>query len=158
MRKRINVLVVALGLGLSLATGCIGGMAVTGKVRAFNLGVVQGKWPREAVFVLLYIIPVYPIAGTIDLLVVNSIEFHTGTNPISGKPRIARVGETYRVAGPDGSASQSVLREDGSIDFAITGPDGLTRRLNIGERDNRLVARDASGLELASVGRDAQVH
>lgn len=151
MAKSITALVMALGLGLSVTTGCIGGNAVTGKVREFNLRVAKGKWPREGVFLLLTIIPVYGFAGMADIFVVNGIEFHTGTNPVSGKPRIARVGETREAVAPDGSVSRSTLREDGSIDFEITGPDGVTHLLNLGERGSRLVARDGSGRELASV-------
>ncbi len=151
MAKSITALVMALGLGLSVTTGCIGGNAVTGKVREFNLRVAKGKWPREGVFLLLTIIPVYGFAGMADIFVVNGIEFHTGTNPVSGKPRIARVGETREAVAPDGSVSRSTLREDGSIDFEITGPDGVTHLLNLGERGERLVARDGSGRELASV-------
>ena len=94
MAKSIIALLLALGLGLSGTTGCIGGNAVTGKVREFNLRVAKGKWPREAVFLLLTIIPVYGFAALADIFVINGIEFLTGKNPVSGKPRIARVGET----------------------------------------------------------------
>ncbi len=156
MVKSTTALVTALGIGLSVTTGCIGGNALVGKVREFNLRIVENKWSREAVFLLLTIIPVYEFAGLGDLFIINGIEFHTGTNPISGKPRVAHVGEIYRAEAPDGSVSQSTLREDGSIDFAITGPDGTTHLLNLGERGDRLVARDGSGRELASVPRDAR--
>ena len=155
MVKSITALLLALGLGLSGTTGCIGHNALTGKVREFNLRVAKGKWPREAVFLLLTIIPVYGFAGLADIFVINGIEFLTGKNPISGQPRLARVGDTYQEVAPDGSVSQSTLREDGSIDFEITGPDGVTHLLNLGERGDRLVARDGSGRELASVPRDA---
>jgi hypothetical protein len=151
MTRRLTALALTLGLTLPLTTGCLGGNALTGVVRNFNLAVAKGKWPREGVFLLLNVIPVYPIAAGIDLLIINSIEFHSGTNPISGKPRVARVGESRRVAAADGSVVQSTLREDGSIDFAITDPAGVTHRVNLGERGDRLVARDASGRELASI-------
>jgi hypothetical protein len=154
MKKSITALMLA--LGLSLTTACLGDNALTGRVREFNLSAAKGKWPREGVFLLLNIIPVYPFAGLADLFFINSIEFHSGTNPVSGKPRIARVGETRRVEAPDGSVSLSTLREDGSIDFAITGPDGVTHQLNLGERGDRLVARDGEGHELASVPRDGR--
>jgi hypothetical protein len=153
--KRIVAMIGIAGLCLSLTTGCIGGMAVSGKVTKFNLDVVEGKWLREGVFLLLYFIPVYPIAGMIDLIIVNSIEFHTGTNPISGKPRIARVGETRRVELADGTVSVSTLRADGTIDFEVTDPDGETRFANVEVEGDRLVARDAEGRELALAPRDA---
>ena len=73
---------------LFLLSGCMGGMAVSGMVSKFNLEVTDNKWGREAVFLGLYIIPVYEIAALVDLIVVNSIEFHTGTNPLSGKSAV----------------------------------------------------------------------
>jgi len=128
-------------------------MAVSGNVREWNLEVAQGKWPRWGVFVLLYVVPVYPIAGAIDLLVVNSIEFHTGTNPVSGKTRIARVGETRRVEAANGTVSHSTLREDGSVDFRISEPGGSTHLFNLAESGGRMIARDAQGREIASAER-----
>ncbi len=157
MTKRITGLSLSLCLCLSVTTGCIGGMALSGKVREFNLRVVEGKWPREAVFLALYIIPVYEFAGVIDLLVVNSIEFHSGTNPISGKARIARAGDTRRIQAANGAVSVSTLREDGSIDLVITEPGGTAHFLNLGERGERVIARDAQGRQIASVERGADL-
>jgi hypothetical protein len=157
MTKRIAGLVLSACLCLSLTTGCIGGMALSGRVQKFNLEVAEGKWVREAVFLALYFIPVYPFAGMADLLVVNSIEFHTGTNPVSGKPRVAQVGETRRIAAANGTVSVSTLREDGSIDLAITEPGGVTHFVNLGERGERVIARDIDGHEIASVARGADL-
>lgn len=154
MIKRIAVTAGAACLALTMTTGCIGGMALSGKVREFNLSAADGKWAREGIFLLLYIIPVYPIAGTIDLLIINSIEFHSGTNPVSGKARIANAGDTHREVAPDGTAAVSTLRKDGSIDLWLTGPDGTSSFVNLEDVGDRLVARDASGETLGSVTRD----
>lgn len=139
------------------STGCIGGMALNKKVLEFNLSVAKNRWAREGVFLLLHVVPVYPIASTIDLIVVNSIEFHTGTNPVSGKPRIARAGESRSEVAPDGTVAVSTLREDGSIDFSITTPNGSRHFVNLQERVNGVAARDASGNELATLGSDGIV-
>lgn len=139
---------------LSTSTGCIGGMAVSGKVREFNLEVAENKWARELVFLILYIIPVYPIAGAIDLIIVNSIEFHSGTNPVSGKPRVAQAGDTHMEVADNGTVAISTLREDGSIDFVITTAEGQTHFVNIERGEDRAIARDANGEELGSVNRD----
>jgi hypothetical protein len=150
MIRRTTILASILALSVSLTTGCIGGMALSGKVTEFNLDVHPNRWVREAVFLALYFIPVYPFAGMADLLVVNSIEFHTGTNPVSGKARIARIGETRSVTAPDGSTSVSTLREDGSIDLEVTTADGTRHFVNLAEGEGRVVARDETGAELAS--------
>ncbi len=80
--KALKVAIVA-GLGMTSLTGCMGQMATTGLVTKFNLEVVDNRYGREGLFLLLS--PVYGIAGIADLLIINSIEFWTGTNPISGK-------------------------------------------------------------------------
>lgn len=143
-------------LVLALTTGCIGQMALSAKVKRWNLEVVEGRWAREAVFLALYFIPVYPFAATGDLLVVNSIEFHTGTNPLSGKPRIARVGETHRIETEDGWVAESALRGDGSIDLRITDDAGTSHFINLARRGDRAIARDTEGRTLASL-RDGRV-
>ena len=154
MTKRIMAVACIAFLGLSTTTGCIGGMATSGRVMKFNLSVAEGKWARECVFVLLYVIPVYPFAGMIDLLIVNSIEFHTGTNPLSGKARVAQVGETRREVAPDGAVVHSTLREDGSVDVVVNPPDGDTRFMNFATGEDRVVARDERGNELGVATRD----
>jgi hypothetical protein len=132
-------------------------MALSGKVREFNLGVSPDPWPREAVFLLLHFIPVYSFAGMIDLVAINSVEFWTGTNPLSGKAAqvtVARAGDTHREVSPDGTVAISTVREDGSIDIEITAPDGTTTFVNVQNTGDNLVARDAAGDELARVSRD----
>ena len=95
-QKGIRV-VAALLVVLSLVTspGCIGRFALTKVVSDFNMSVVDDPWPREAVFLGLYIIPVYPTCGMVDLFIINSIEFWTDENPIDGKPSavLSKAGE-----------------------------------------------------------------
>ena len=148
--RAVFVSLLIAGLALS-NTACIGRMATSGIVGKFNLSVTEDKWGRELTFLALYIIPVYPIAGAIDLIIVNSIEFWTGTNPISGEPRLARVGETKYVVAADGSEAFSTLREDGSIDLEIRAVDGSTHFVNVTRVDGHVVARDSEGREVAMV-------
>jgi len=68
--------------------GCLGRFAMTTAVREFNLEVTDDKWGREILFVALYIIPAYPISTLGDLLIVNSIEFWSEENPMSGEKAI----------------------------------------------------------------------
>jgi hypothetical protein len=141
-------------VGLALSnTACIGRMATSGLVGKFNLSVTESKWGRELTFLALYIIPVYPIAGAIDLIIVNSIEFWTGTNPINGEPRLARFdGERSKyVVAADGSEAISTLRDDGSIDLEIRAVDGTVHFMNVVRVDGKVVARDSDGRHVAMV-------
>ncbi|EOB6258081.1 DUF3332 domain-containing protein [Vibrio fluvialis] len=83
MKRKSLVIAMAVGLGVSSLTGCMGQMATTGLVTKFNLEVVDNRYGREGLFLLLS--PVYGIASIVDLFIVNAVEFWTGTNPISGK-------------------------------------------------------------------------
>lgn len=157
MIKRFVATLLVAAFALS-TTACIGRFATSGLVRKFNLTVVEGKWPHEIVFLLLYIIPVYPIAGAIDIIIVNSIEFWTGTNPIDGGARVAgskvashNVGDQHHVIAADGSEGTSTLREDGSIDFEIRTPDGATHFVNVVREEGQVVARDEEGRRVALV-------
>lgn len=156
MSKRIGMLCLPLLLSTLVTGGCIGGMAVTGKVRQFNLDAARSRWAREVVFVALHIVPAYPIAAIADLIIVNAIEFHTGINPVSGKRRIARVGETRSVFA-DGVHAVSTLREDGSIDLVLVEADGTRHFVNLGADATRLVARDEAGRDLAAVPREGLI-
>lgn len=83
MKSNALKLAIVAGLGLSSLTGCMGQMATTGLVSKFNLEIVDNRYGREGMFLLLS--PAYGIAGAADLFIFNAIEFWTGTNPISGK-------------------------------------------------------------------------
>lgn len=76
------VAVIALAMSLS---GCMGRNALSGKALRFNLTTAEGRWTREGLFFGMIVIPVYPIFKLVDLLLFNSIEFWTGTNPLNGK-------------------------------------------------------------------------
>lgn len=156
MIKRI-IVAATLVLFTLTSAGCIGSMALSGKVRQWNLDQNPEPWPREGIFVLLYVLPVYPFAGAADLLVFNSIEFWSGTNPISNESAlvtVAQAGDSHREVSPDGTVATSTLREDGSIDIEITAVDGKTMFLNVENTGDHLVARDAEGNESARVSLD----
>ena len=144
--KKAIVTLLAAGMLLGSTTGCIGRMALSGKVLGWNLSVAESKWGREAVFLCLYIIPVYPISGLIDLLIINSIEFHSGTNPVSGEARLAN-----RVKGPDGSVATSTPREDGSLDIEVVTADGERHFVNVVQDGDHVVARNEALEPVATV-------
>jgi hypothetical protein len=78
-RTAILALSAAAVLGTS---ACFGSFNLTRKLYAFNKDVSKDKFVRELVFLGLNIVPIYSIAGFVDAVVANTIEFWTGTNPI----------------------------------------------------------------------------
>jgi len=66
-------------------TGCFGEFGLTRKVYDFNQG-VGGKFVNQLVFWAFCVIPVYEVAGVLDVLIFNTIEFWTGSNPVAMAP------------------------------------------------------------------------
>ena len=82
MKKRI-IPVCAIVLASSLLlTSCIGSFKMTNKVLAWN-SQISNKFVNELVFFGLWVLPVYEISALADMLVINSIEFWSGSNPIA---------------------------------------------------------------------------
>lgn len=104
MKRLKYALIAIVFLWLSVSqTGCIGSFQLTSNLYEWNRNNVGGKWGSELVFLAFIVLPVYQITLLADGIVLNSIEFWTGENPISMKPgekdtRIVRNGEDiYRL-------------------------------------------------------------
>ncbi|KZY62230.1 hypothetical protein A3742_32115 [Oleiphilus sp. HI0071] len=84
----MNRAILVASITVPALTGCIGQMGVTKIATGFNLKAVDNRYGRAGLYLLMA--PVYAITSAIDLMVVNSIEFWTGTNPVTGKaPAVA---------------------------------------------------------------------
>lgn len=86
--KKYKIAVAAILLaGSSMAlTSCIGSFAMTNKVLSWNRQ-VGNKFVNELVFFAFWILPVYEVTSIADLLVINSIEFWSGTNPMTASTK-----------------------------------------------------------------------
>ena len=63
--------------------GCIGSFQLTNNLYNWNKNEIGGKWGSELVFLAFIIIPVYSVTLLADGIVLNSIEFWTGNNPLA---------------------------------------------------------------------------
>lgn len=79
--RLISLTLVSALLLISLS-GCFGNFALTRKAYQFNES-VGDKWVQQIVFWLMNFVPVYNAAATLDLVLFNTIEFWTGSNPIA---------------------------------------------------------------------------
>lgn len=82
MKKTTLVIMSALLVFTSTLQSCFGSFNLTKKVYKFNKE-VGNKWLQELVFIVFCILPVYNIAGFVDVFILNLIEFWTGSNPMS---------------------------------------------------------------------------
>ena len=105
MKKHFKISALLLAATIVLSS-CIGSFRLTNNIKDWNEG-LGDKFVNELVFVALHIVPVYPIAMFVDGVVLNSVEFWTGDNPV------AEVGETKVVKNSNGDEIEIVATENG---------------------------------------------
>ncbi len=98
MKKfKIAVAAVLLAASSMAFTSCVGSFAAFHKVQTWNQS-VGDKWVNELVFICLNIIPVYEVAFALDAVVLNTIEFWTGSNPMQAYEKTVKTDRgTYLV-------------------------------------------------------------
>jgi hypothetical protein len=82
MKKALAAAVLALGLFSS----CLGPDKLFNKLHDWNLRATENRWANEGIFLVLTIIPVYGLAYVADIVVLNSIEWWSGDNPMDDNP------------------------------------------------------------------------
>jgi hypothetical protein len=98
--------VLALGVASLISApvlqGCYGSFNLTKKVYKWN-GSLGDKWINSIVMIALTIVPVYSLAVAADAIVLNLVEFWTGSNPMAmqaGDKEIRTVtvdGKSYQI-------------------------------------------------------------
>ena len=108
---------VALTGACSLAlAGCFGSFGATRALWEWNDEVHSSKWVKWLVFLGLSIIPVYLLFVMADTLVLNSVEFWTGSNPIKS----GADGRTItRVATADPKRLRLEIRRHGELEKVV---------------------------------------
>ncbi|EKF56590.1 hypothetical protein I215_00210 [Galbibacter marinus] len=69
-----------------LCSSCLGSFSAFNGLKDWNHQVSSNKFVNNLVFWVLWIVPVYGIFMLGDLIIFNTIEFWTGSNPIAMKP------------------------------------------------------------------------
>lgn len=134
--KKLKIKVACALLGGSLLfSSCIGSFALWNQLKDWNQG-IGNKFVNELVFLAFNIIPVYGVAYFADVVVLNSIEFWSGSNPL------AEVGTTKTVKGENGEYlirtnengySISKVGEDASIDLVYNQESSTWNAVSEGE-------------------------
>ncbi|MGN1264073.1 MAG: DUF3332 domain-containing protein [Prevotella sp.] len=97
---------------MMMMTSCIGSYSLFNKLLSWNKG-LSNKFVNELVFIVIS--PAYMVAGAADALVLNTIEFWSGTNPI------AKAGHVEKVWGQDG---RQYLVKTTKKGYEVTKPTG----------------------------------
>lgn len=136
MRKKFFsvALICALCASLTLPS-CIGSFSLTSKLLSWNKN-IDNKFVNELVFIAFWIVPVYEVSGLADILVLNSIEFWSGSSPVAK-------GKSYI----DGKDGKYLVECDGKGYDITSLNDGSTTRLNFHSEDNSWTLQGLSGKE-----------
>jgi len=139
MKKSIVTLLCASMIVLS---GCYGKNACFNKLHKWN-GSLGDKWINSIVHFLLLVFPVYGIClGLIDYLVLNTIEFWTGSNPLAS-------GDSYYEKDAEGNSIAAVKNEDGTMSVEVTTAKGEKANLILQRDENVVRALDTEGNTIA---------
>lgn len=84
MKKKIfrGAVACVIALSLTVTPSCIGSFSLTNRLLGWN-NTVGNKFLNELVFFAFWVLPVYEVCGLADILVLNSIEFWSGRNPMT---------------------------------------------------------------------------
>jgi hypothetical protein len=123
-----GISVLMLAVMMATMGGCYGSFELIKKVHKFN-GTLGNKFVNELGFLVMNIVPVYQVAGFIDVVILNSIEFWTGKNPSSSSndtvvPLDEKASLTLR--GSDGSILLSSKTETGTMQYVFQKSDDGT--------------------------------
>ena len=99
---------------------CIGSFSLSNRLLSWNKN-VDNKFVNELIFFAFWILPVYEVCALADVLVLNSIEFWSGNNPV-GTAQAEKV-----VEGNDG---KYIIRQDATGYDVISCNDGSKMRLD----------------------------
>lgn len=120
MKRCLKIVAVSLALVFSVTTvsSCYGKFLLTRKLYTWN-GTVGNKFVNSLVMWVLIIIPVYGIVNFVDLVILNTVEFWTGNNPMAMKAGEKEV----QVAEVNGVKLQMTATQNRMDIEVLTGPD-----------------------------------
>ena len=122
-KKTLSVALVMALVGSMTLSSCIGSSSLTKKVHEWNQN-LGNKFVNELVFIAFCIVPVYEVAAFIDAIVINSIEFWSGSNPVAQGKKVI-----------DGENGRYLVECDGKGYTIKSETDGSIVRLDFTEED-----------------------
>lgn len=118
--KKIIISAAIVALMCSSLTSCMGQFALTKNLYAWNEQ-ISNKFVNELVFVAFWILPVYEVCALADVLVINSIEFWSGDNPMTASTKYIDTDHGRYLVKCDGKGYDVTLQSTGEsyrLDFA----------------------------------------
>jgi hypothetical protein len=144
VRRSIAVAVLAAFVPVA-TTGCFGRFEATRQIYQFNKEIHPNKWVVWIAFLVMSFIPIYGIGVFVDVIILNSVEFWTGANPM-----VTDLPST--LTGPNGEVAHVTYHQNGKIDYEIFLANGERHFLTLERAGNSVVAYSEEGNFLGRVG------
>ena len=141
MKKSVFAFAIALILsGSILFTSCIGSFNLSNKLLSWNKS-LGNKFVNQVVFLAFLIVPVYEVTAFVDVILLNSIEFWTGNNPVTagiikeikganGNYTVETTEDGYNISNDKGEELSLIYDKDTNIWSVVRG-DFSTKLLKI---------------------------
>ncbi|HSQ41409.1 MAG TPA: DUF3332 family protein [Fibrobacteraceae bacterium] len=140
MKKGMFAIAAVLSLVL---VGCYGSFALTKKVYDVNGSITSNK----IVHSVLMIIPgsvIYPLSMTADALILNALEFWTGSNPLAD-------GSSLEQEAPNGNKLTATRLPGGAMEMTIVSTDGSVQSVSLIRNGDMIASYDANGAMVGQV-------
>ena len=141
-------MVAALLAACVVMSSCMGSFDLTKKIYKWNEG-LGDKWVNEIVFVAMNIIPVYSISLFVDGVVLNSVEFWTGDNPMakSGDVKVVKNSKGEEVTIVANENGYNISNDETAMNFIFDKADN-SWSVECNNTINKLVAIDGNNAQI----------
>ena len=135
--------------GSMMFSSCIGSFALFNKVKDWNESLTDNKFVNELIYLAMWVVPVYEISFFVDNVLLNTIEFWTGNNPV------ANAGDVKTVKGEKGE----YLVKTNADGYTITNEAGQEMTLKFdAEAQSWNVMNGNEAIELITINNDGTVN
>ncbi|MDE5568384.1 MAG: DUF3332 domain-containing protein [Muribaculaceae bacterium] len=110
----LTVALVCTICGALTLPSCIGSFTLSNKLLSWNKQ-IGNKFVNELVFFAFWVLPVYEVSGLADIIVLNSIEFWSGSNPIAKGTKTIQGNDGKYLVKCDGKGYTIKSENDGSV-------------------------------------------
>lgn len=134
----LTVALVCTLCGALTLSSCVGSFTLSNKLLSWNRQ-IGNKFVNELVFFAFWVLPVYEISGLADVLVLNSIEFWSGNNPVAkgsktiqgndGKYLVDCDGKGYTIKSMNDGTTVRLDFDTESQSWSYTLPSGETQTI-----------------------------
>jgi len=151
--KAMKKTVMGLALAAVMTFGCTGSFPLTNELYQFHRE--QDRWVDEILFLVFAVTPVYGTVLLADAVVLNSIEFWTGENPLEASRSGAGSDDDPEVVVGSGENSITMRYDTRTRRVEVKPGQGDGERFYLARTENGVIASDQEGRELYRSVKDS---